>query len=142
MQQVLAQPGILEKLLLPKETISSLCSPSRQQALDMIQKIRSCFTGLYDFSPETTQGKIIYDKLVSSNGHGYVLKPQREGGGNNIYNEDIPDYIKRLTAEDRKGYIVMDLIQPPRLKNTLVRSGSLIEAEIVNELGVYGVFLR
>ena len=41
----------------------------------------------------------------------FVLKPQREGGGNNLYGEEL-----RERLADRRGlaaYILMQRIQPP-----------------------------
>lgn len=62
-QQVLAEPGMLEKFMNP--THSSI--------------LRSSFTGLYplDQSPE---GLEAYKKAIEEPDK-YVLKPQREGGG-------------------------------------------------------------
>lgn len=33
-------------------------------------------------------------KMALSNPERYVLKPQREGGGNNVYGTDIADVLK------------------------------------------------
>ncbi|KAI0780868.1 glutathione synthase [Trametes elegans] len=71
-----------------------------------------------------------------------VLKPQRDGGGNNIYKEDIPPFLDALPAEERAGWIAMELIQTPEgLGNYLVRAGSgtegVVKAEVVSELGIF-----
>jgi hypothetical protein len=43
----------------------------------------------------------------------YVLKPQREGGGNNVYGDDIPPTLQRIMAStERDAYILMDRIRP------------------------------
>ena len=81
--------------------------------------------------------------------HKYVLKPQREGGGNNIYNEviktpwatvtgilvlrkitayniymqDIPRAFKDMTKDELKGYILMEKICAPSQTSTLVMKG-------------------
>lgn len=72
----------------------------------------------------------------------YVLKPQREGGGNNYYGEDVRLQLERLTAQERSAYILMDRINPPQYRNTLVRRGQSIKADVVCELGIYGVYLK
>ena len=41
----------------------------------------------------------------------FVLKPQREGGGNNLYAEELR--AKLATGEGLAAYILMQRIQPP-----------------------------
>jgi hypothetical protein len=36
----------------------------------------------------------------------------------------------------------MDLIKPPPLRNTMIRQGKAIDADVISELGIYGVFVR
>lgn len=83
--------------------------------------------------------------LVTDPAHAarFVLKPQREGGGHNIYKDAIPGYVANLSAEERKAYILMQLIETPSgVRNLLVRGGSSAPAaEVVSELGVLGVAL-
>ncbi|KAI7867099.1 glutathione synthetase [Spinellus fusiger] len=101
--------------------------------------LRESFTGLYplDDSPE---GLKAYEEALC-HPEAYVLKPQREGGGNNFYGEDIVTQLTTLTAEERNAYILMDLIQSPPCRNLMVREGSIIDTEVVSELGIYGVYL-
>lgn len=52
-----------------------------------------------------------------------VLKPQREGGGNNIYKASIPSFLDTLPEEEREAWIAMELISFPRgVKNYLVET--------------------
>lgn len=118
------------------------------------------FTGLFplDDSPE---GLAALER-ARTQPEGLVLKPQREGGGNNIYRGDIPPFLAQLEEEDRQrgvdekplggegaprgreGYILMDLIEPPKgVEQVLVKAGEArgARAEVVSELGVYGVVL-
>ena len=73
----------------------------------------------------------------------YVLKPQREGGGNNIYGIDIPPFLKSLGDDERKfkSYILMELIEPPALRNSIFRNGELKTGQVIGELGIFGVCL-
>ena len=41
----------------------------------------------------------------------FVLKPQREGGGNNLYGEDAVQKLK--TRKGLSAYILMQRIRPP-----------------------------
>lgn len=79
----------------------------------------------------------------------YVLKPQREGGGNNIYNDDIKQHLEAVkSSEERTAWILMDRLYPPVQKNYIVRAQnepfenhSPYFSDIVSELGVYGVVI-
>ncbi|KAF9110298.1 hypothetical protein BGX27_006556 [Mortierella sp. AM989] len=124
-QQVLAAPGQLERFVKDPEAVTQL---------------RASFTGLYplDSSPE---GLAAYESALV-NSDELVMKPQREGGGNNIYGKDIQTELKKLTAEQRNAYILMDIIRPPITKNILLRKGELQRADVVSELGVYGIYLH
>jgi len=140
-QQVLAEEGMVERFL---------CKGDDPVSQGVVDRLRETFTGLYpmDNSP---LGQEAY-RLAVERSEGFVLKPQREGGGNNIYRENIPPFLESLELQPlapgepprREGYILMSLIDPPKeLKNLLVKGGSTIVAsgEVVSELGVYGVAL-
>ncbi|KAF4816900.1 Glutathione synthetase [Colletotrichum tropicale] len=68
----------------------------------------------------------------------YVLKPQREGGGNNHYREDIPEFLKKTPESHWGSYILMELITPPKQDNSILRNGNLEEGGVICELGIYG----
>ncbi|KAG9297131.1 hypothetical protein G9A89_019412 [Geosiphon pyriformis] len=123
-QQVLANPGVLERYI---------SNPSD------ILKIRSCFAGLYplDNSPK---GEAALE-LALENPDQFVMKPQREGGGSNIYSKDIPSTLSHLSIPERSSYILMDLIKPPPMRNFLLRQGEIYEGEMISELGIYGIFI-
>jgi glutathione synthase len=75
--------------------------------------------------------------------HSLVLKPQREGGGNNVYKSSIPLFLDTLPTEERQAWIAMELIVPPEgTGNYLVRAGggdqSTVKTEVVSELGIFG----
>ncbi|KAF5318243.1 hypothetical protein D9758_018825 [Tetrapyrgos nigripes] len=71
-----------------------------------------------------------------------ILKPQRDGSGNNIYKEAVPAFLDSLPLEERQAWIAMELISPPKgMKNYLIRAGggeSLVEMEVMSELGIFG----
>ncbi|KAF8272610.1 hypothetical protein EI94DRAFT_1769707 [Lactarius quietus] len=62
-----------------------------------------------------------------------VLKPQREGGGNNIYRDGIPPFVAQLPVRERAAWIAMELIRPPHGVGA-----HLVRASVVSELGVFG----
>ena len=80
--------------------------------------------------------------LAFTSPESYVLKPQREGGGNNIYRSAIPAFLKSLPDESHyNAYILMELIRPAAQANSIIRQGKIITGAIISELGVYGTIL-
>ncbi len=72
----------------------------------------------------------------------YVLKPLREGGGNNLYHAALHACLSRCTKAQRAAYVLMERIVPPATPNALVVHGVLRDvAPVVAELGVYAVHL-
>ncbi|KAI7678798.1 glutathione synthase, partial [Hortaea werneckii] len=71
----------------------------------------------------------------------YVLKPQREGGGNNVYRNAIPDFLKTLPESHWPAYILMEMIEPPAQSNVIFRNGEMQKGGVICELGIYGACL-
>lgn len=74
----------------------------------------------------------------------YVLKPQREGGGNNIYGDKIKEQLELMKdSKDRTAWILMERIYPPSQRSYLIRGidQDLEKTECISELGIYGVVL-
>merc|ERR1712241_1590138 len=106
-QQELAKQGQVEKFLGHKAQIDA---------------VREIFTGLYSLDRDEIGNKN-FEKALS-NPTKYVLKPQREGGGNNVYGEDIKPFLENIRdSDERNAYILMDRIQPPVTTNSMVRPG-------------------
>ena len=125
-QQDLARPGVVERY-----------SASDSDALAM----RACFAGLWgldDLDNDKDASRAVEDAIKHP--EYYVLKPQREGGGNNLYGEELRN---RLSEKNDLGALVlMQRILPPSHVVTMVRRGAPQEVESLSELGIYGVLLR
>ena len=107
----------------------------------ILSSLRSTFAPQYDLSPDSEGLAIALDPSRAVN---HVLKPQREGGGNNIYKTSIPGFLKSLPSSDHySSYILMELIKPPTdAKNTVLRSdGSVASGNVISELGIFGACL-
>ncbi|KAL8718443.1 MAG: hypothetical protein Q9225_004427, partial [Loekoesia sp. 1 TL-2023] len=127
-------PSILTHLAGSKKIQQELATPDSQHLTrflssttfaNMIPRIRNTFAAIYplDDSPAgKTAITLATDPGESAN---YVLKPQREGGGNNIYGTKIPSFLISLGDDKRRwrGHILMELIKPPTLRNTIFRNG-------------------
>ena len=152
-QQVLASPGQLDRFLGIGSTTSSL-DPAPLASLNLTHaaQMLTSFTSLYPMDDTPLGVKAV--ELAYKEPERFVLKPQREGGGNNIYRMDIPPFLDALAEKDklltskgpkaREAYILMDLIEPPLGATAImVKAGEErgTKVEVVSELGIYGVML-
>ena len=145
-------PSILTHLAGSKKIQQILATPSSPHlsrfqlstsSAANIDRIRDTFAAIYPLD-DTPEGK--YAVRIATDAEkakGYVLTPQREGGGNNIYGLKIPPFIKSLGDDSKRyrGHILMELIEPPALRNSIFRNGEVRSGEVIGELGVYGVCL-
>ena len=125
-QQELARAGVTERFVGGAEAAAA----------------RRHYAGLWSLDPpaladpESPSSVAVADALAHPDA--YVLKPQREGGGNNEYG---PALAARLAARapDLAARVLMQRILPPPATATLVREGREATAASVSELGVFGV---
>ncbi|KAL6989620.1 Glutathione synthetase [Sarracenia purpurea var. burkii] len=123
-QQELAKPNVLERFLENKDDIA---------------KLRQCFAGLWSLD----DSNIVKDAIERP--EFYVMKPQREGGGNNIYGDDVRKALLRLQEEgtdENSAYILMQKIFPTIASTFLIRDGICYKDRAISELGIYGAYLR
>uniref|UniRef100_A0A1L8E4X9 Glutathione synthetase n=1 Tax=Nyssomyia neivai TaxID=330878 RepID=A0A1L8E4X9_9DIPT len=126
-QQALAKPGILKRFL---------------DSDEKIEAVKEIFTGLYSLDANEEGEEAVQRAL--KNPDRYVLKPQREGGGNNIYGQDIPDALKKMTTTERSAWILMERIFPPISKGYIIRPGATATpkvSDLVSELGIFGAII-
>ncbi|KAI5081752.1 hypothetical protein GOP47_0001495 [Adiantum capillus-veneris] len=127
-QQQLTKPGVLERFV---------------ENVDDASFIRKCFAGLWGFDENRDMEKI---KEAIANPDAFVLKPQREGGGNNLFGENIRKKLLELmkggTTDSFAAYILMQRIFPPIHTTYFVRNGELIPQKAISELGIFGSFVR
>ncbi|KAF9450553.1 hypothetical protein P691DRAFT_788998 [Macrolepiota fuliginosa MF-IS2] len=152
-QEVLAQEGILEKFLADTKRYKQVFSKEE------IQELRDSFMGMWGLdvgddllTPDTQTiqtGKENYGvRKAREEAKSLVLKPQREGGGNNVYKEDIPAFLDKLPPQERQAWIAMQLIvTPANVGNYLIRAGSTsgssesqmpVKTDVISELGIFG----
>ncbi|KAF9649777.1 glutathione synthase [Thelephora ganbajun] len=133
-QQVLTKPGVLESFLLDRTRWDGPDFTEADVAL-----LRDSWMGMWGLDEDGDGGvekaRSLAEKLV--------LKPQREGGGNNVYKSSIPRFLDTLPLAEREAWIAMELIETPKgIDNHLVRAGSgsqgAVKAETISELGIFG----
>lgn len=140
-------PNILTHLAGAKKVQQVLATPSSPHLSRFIkdkttaERLRATFAPIYplDSSPAGLEAEKL--ALEPSTATNFVLKPQREGGGNNIYRARIPGFLKSIPRESWPAYILMEMINPPPLRNAILRNGEVQKGGVICELGVYGVML-
>ena len=150
-QEVLTQPGVLEHFLRNEQKWGKDIFSE-----EAVQEVRESFMEMW--SLDLAEGRPIpevHDDVADNENfgvkrarelaHSLVLKPQREGGGNNIYKESILPFLDTLPPEERAAWVAMKLIVPPKgAGNYLLRppgpnsDGAALRANVVSELGILG----
>uniref|UniRef100_A0A8C5CQN2 Glutathione synthetase n=1 Tax=Gadus morhua TaxID=8049 RepID=A0A8C5CQN2_GADMO len=127
-QQVLARPGVLERFF-----------PEQPQ---VVQQIRATFAGLYTLDQGQEGDKTV--AMAMANPEQFVLKPQREGGGNNFYGSEICRVLEEARGSSKRtAYILMDKVRARASVNYLLRRGAPLQpSQCLSELGVFGVYVR
>ncbi|EFA06495.2 Glutathione synthetase-like Protein [Tribolium castaneum] len=127
-QQTLAKPGALEQFL---------SDPLK------VAKVKQIFGGLYSLDSDELGEQAV--QMAIDDPEKFVLKPQREGGGNNVYGLEVRDAVKKMKdSEERTAWILMERIRPPLTMGYMVRPGGNKVSqlvEVVSELGIYGVVI-
>lgn len=140
-------PSILTQLAGSKKVQQVLATPSSSHIERFLNKqdsdrVRKSFAPIYplDNSEAGQEAKSI--AMDPNRSHGYVLKPQREGGGNNIYRKAIPPFLEALGNQEKwNGHILMELIDPPSQRNYIFCNGVTKSGEVIPELGIFGTCL-
>ncbi|XP_048484072.1 glutathione synthetase isoform X3 [Plutella xylostella] len=127
-QQALATPGVLEGFM---------------GAGGVTGRVRDIFTGLYSLDFDDSGERAV--EMALADATRFVLKPQREGGGHNVYGADVRDALLRMRhGRERMAYILMERILPPLVKGYVVRPGASVPpplVDLVSELGIFGVII-
>lgn len=123
-QQVLGESGVLEKFLTPEEA----------------DFVRSSFADMYGLESEDLDD---IKEMVYKSPESFVMKPQREGGGNLLSGDEMVEVLKK--GENLSDYILMKRIDPKPHKTltfSVKRSPDPLQLEdTICELGVYGFVL-
>jgi glutathione synthase len=124
-QQALALPGALDRWLSPDEAAV----------------VARTFAPIYPLDESESGIRARELALDPNTAKSHVLKPSREGGGHNIYGEDIVGFLDATPKELWPTYILMEKIIPPIVNNFLMSSRGMYEGPVISELGIFGVYL-
>ncbi|CAH8615612.1 unnamed protein product [Heterobilharzia americana] len=124
-QYLLVNTKIVQAALSKKKYLSRFFQPGSLS----YRNIMSTFTNQYTLDEEmgisnsTEIQQVISDCMLKP--ENYVLKPQREGGGNNYFGVDIVQKLKSIINHDeRKVYVLMERIRPYVFENHILNSSS------------------
>ncbi len=140
----MTQPGVLEDFLLNEKRGNERFT---DEDVRIVRESWVEMWGLDDVANADGGGEEDGIQRALARAERLVLKPQREGGGNNVYRSSIPAFLDSLPVEERAAWIAMKLIEPPKgVGNYLVRAGGgaggaeggAHKADVVSELGMFG----
>ena len=124
-QQVLAKKEVLADFVTEEISRSFLKTFAKMHTLDEIIN--------------TPEGEVSASEWLSNHADDYVLKPQREGGGNNYFGSDILKLIPTIKKEEQKAYIMMEKIQALPHSSIQIVNGQAETLNCISEIGRFGV---
>lgn len=138
-------PSILTQLSGAKKVQQELTNPEILAKFiddsEAIEKVQLTFVNIYPMDDSEAGLKAREWAQDPQQCLKFVLKPQREGGGNNVYKEDIPKFLEKLPKEEWEAYILMELINPQQHPNLVIRNSEVFSETILLELGIFGTVL-
>jgi glutathione synthetase len=120
-QQVLAESGILSEFV-------------PESVADQLMAYFAMMFGL----EEEVEGRPARD-FLAENAEQFVLKPQREGGGNNVYGAEIRDFLTSLPTSEDRAWIAMKRIEAETVESLLVVQEQAQSHQSISELGIFGL---
>jgi len=125
-QQVLADPDVLARFV------------QDQEKRDLL---RSVFVEIYQVDDSTLD-------FVKKSNKEYLLKPQREGGGNNVFEPNVIPTLESMNKEEQQAWILMERIdvEANAFDATFLTINesddvSTVKCSAVGEFGIFGVLL-
>jgi glutathione synthase len=136
-QYYLQKPEVLKKFL-PDDLIAN--------------DISRFFSKIYYVDQMSEEERQNIFKEIRSDVTKYIVKPQKEGGGNNYYNEEILKLFPSETGEGSESEsksinetlqhaMIMERINPPDNETLILHENKLKTVSCISEVSVYGIVL-
>ena len=96
------------------------------------ETLKQLFKGIWSLEDLCKEGAEVNEVVERAleNPHEFVLKPQKEGGGNNFFDEELKENLMR--AKEANGqdaalstYLIMERIHPPMIPALMLRNGEV-----------------
>lgn len=128
-------PSVAWQLAGAKKVQQVLANPEVLKRFQGSKKLAQSFAGLFELNSETISQAI-------GNAERFVLKPQREGGGNNLYGAEMVSKLKSMNSSEFGAFILMELIVSKPYESQVYRNGVLSKGPSVGELGIYTAYVH
>lgn len=142
----IAVPDVLQQLTGAKKVQQRLTAPEvlqRYCPAEHLAAVAATFVGQHGLDDPITGQHAAAPawQVARDNPAQFVLKPQREGGGNNLYDADLAARLESLSPSQRHAYILMERIYSPPHPALCAMEGRLREGAHVSEVGRFGTLL-
>ena len=96
------------------------------------ETLKQLFKGIWSLEDLCKEGAEVNEVVERAleNPHEFVLKPQKEGGGNNFFDEELKENL--ICAKEANGqdaalstYLIMERIHPPMIPALMLRNGEV-----------------
>ena len=125
----------IQQVLTKKEVLANFVSE------EISRRILKTFAKMHTLDEiiNTPEGEVSAAEWLSNHPDDYVLKPQREGGGNNYFGSDILKLLPTIKKEEQKAYILMEKIQALPHSSLQVVNGQAETLNCISEIGRFGI---
>jgi len=124
-QEVLTHPSELRRFLRDEGEIHRVCEVFATQVDPS------------SAHPTATQAVASAREMPSE----WVLKPQREGGGNNLYGEELREVLAKSTAAELSEFVLMRKIASPPIRSAVMCPAGCEVHPVVGELGLFSALV-
>lgn len=127
----LANTKKMQQVLFDRSTLLQFVAPAEADFLLATQVVMSGLDQTVTFRGQSGTAR----ELALADPESWVLKPSREGGGNNFFGADLVEHLKTLSSEQAKSFILMEaIVQQPQIGYRAI-NGNFEESPCVTELG-------
>eukprot|EP00927_Polykrikos_kofoidii_P011783 TRINITY_DN15035_c0_g1_i3.p1 TRINITY_DN15035_c0_g1~~TRINITY_DN15035_c0_g1_i3.p1 ORF type:complete len:1150 (+),score=154.14 TRINITY_DN15035_c0_g1_i3:67-3516(+) len=92
------------------------------------------------FDPSRIEAAAAVSSAVE-NPEDWVLKPQREGGGNNVHGASLSEKLRTASTEELCQYVLMEKIRSIPVPALLMKGAEVVATKAVSELGIFATLV-
>lgn len=92
---------------------------------------------MYDLSDSENPEVIRVKTLAIKTPENFVLKPMKEGGGNNFFGLELQSKLLKSPKEELDTYLLMEKINAPEVKTHMLKNGEILYCSAITEIGIY-----
>lgn len=130
----LANTKLIQLVLSDVEVLKRFVSP------EVAERLARSFVAFMklDESHRGPDGKEALGRDIAlANPDDWVLKPHREGGGNNFFGDQLVSQLQSMSEKEGAAYILMEKIRQPVFESVRLVDGEAIPCRCFTELGFF-----